>query len=309
VTLGEVGKYLKREMTYQARRRFGRVQEASLNGRGSDVLAPKIVQREQLAIVATAPKPKPPSPAKPAVGIYPKPYKPGDTFKDCDTCPEMVVVPAGSFRMGDLSGVGDDDEKPVHRVTIPEAFAVGKFEVTQAQWKEVKGTNPSRVKGNNKPVNRVSWLDAQQYILTLNKRLGLSYRRDRYRLLSESEWEYVARAGTTTKYHFGDTISKSQANYSGSNIVDVGKYPANAFGLYDVHGNVYEWVEDCWNRNYINVPADGSSWVPDNCGLGVLRSGSGDFGSWAVRSAGRHRGGKDWHFTNFGFRIARTLLR
>jgi formylglycine-generating enzyme required for sulfatase activity len=259
--------------------------------------------------VTTVPKVKPPSPAKPGVGIYPQSYKPLDTFKDCGDCPEMVVIPAGSFRMGDLNNSGEAREKPIHHVTIPEVFAVGKFEVTQTQWKTLMGSNPSHFNGSNKPVEQVSWDDAQEYIVKLNKRLGLSDRSDRYRLLSEAEWEYVARAGTNTKYHFGNSISKSQANYGGNSTVDVGQYPANGFGLHDVHGNVWEWTEDCLNNGYTGAPNNGSAWASNNCAARVIRSGSWFNNPGYVRSANRN-----WYFWNIrtpknGFRVARTLSR
>jgi formylglycine-generating enzyme required for sulfatase activity len=312
VTLDEVGAYLKREMTYQARRRFGRVQEASLTGRGGDVLAPEIVERRQVAVVTTVPRVGGQSVAKPAVGVYPQRYKPGDTFKDCDNCPEMVVMPKGSFRMGDLSGDGDKDEKPVHRVDINYSFAVGKFEVTQAEWRSVMDGNPSRYKGDDRPVEQVSWGYAQDYLNKLNARRGLTGRGDRYRLLSESEWEYTARAGTATKYHFGNTISKSQARMDVGFSVGtaaVGSYPSNAFGLHDMHGNVYEWVQDCWNDSYRGAPTDGSSWTKGNCRARVFRGGSWYGYPWYVRAADRY-----WDLTvnrgyGVGFRVAKTLPR
>ncbi len=262
---------------------------------------------KQVASVVTAPKPKPQSSVKPTVGIFPKRYRPGDAFKDCDDCPEMVVVPAGSFRMGDLDGGGSKVEKPVHRVTIPNAFAVGKFEVTQAQWKAEMGNNPSRFKWSNKPVESVSWDDVQKYIVKLNNRLGLSSRPDRYRLLSEAEWEYAARAGTTTKYHFGNTISKSEAKYDGDGTVAVGQFPANAFGLHDIHGNVLEWTEDCWNSSYASAPKNGSAWLSGNCGARVLRGGSWYVDPRSVRAAFRNWNYSGSRYNNLGFRIARTL--
>jgi formylglycine-generating enzyme required for sulfatase activity len=264
---------------------------------------------KQVTSVVAAPKVKMPSTAKPAVGIYPVGRKPGTIFKDCSDCPEMVVVPAGSFRMGDLSGGGVRYEKPIHRVTILKVFAVGKFEVTQAQWKAVMGSNPSLFKGSNKPVEMVSWNNAQAYIVKLNKLLGYSDRRDRYRLLSEAEWEYVARAGTSTKYSFGGSVSKSQANYDGISTVGVGQYPANGFGLHDVHGNVWEWTEDCWNKSYTGAPNNGIAWTSGDCGLRILRGGS--WGNYPrnVRSANRDRGKVDHLYNYNGFRVARTLLR
>jgi formylglycine-generating enzyme required for sulfatase activity len=309
VTLAEVGTYLKREMTYQARRRFGRVQEASLTGNGGDVLAPEIVER-RIASVATVPKGKPSSSAKPVGGVFPKRHKPRDTFKDCDICPVMVVVPEGSFNMGDLNGRGSPDEKPVHRVNIPRPFAVGKFEVTQVQWKAVMGSNPSYFKGTRKPVHKVSWDDVQQYILKLNKRLGLSGRPNGYRLLSEAEWEYVARAGTTTKYHFGNSIFKSQAQHDGyTNMAPVGIYQPNDFGLYDVHGNVSEWTEDCSNKSYTGAPTTGEPWLSGNCHGRVLRGGSYNDIPRNIRSANRNFVSTGERSMKFGFRVAKSLLQ
>jgi len=153
--------------------------------------------------------------------------------------------------------------------------------------------------------------NAQSYIKKLNKRLGLMDKPDRYRLLSESEWEFAARAGTTTKYHFGNTISASQARYNagrGEGTANVGSYPPNAFGLHDMHGNVWEWVEDCWNFNYSRAPTDGRAWLQGDCSLRVLRGGSWFGNPRNVRAANR-----DWDLTVLrdggGFRVARTLPR
>ena len=121
--------------------------------------------------------------------------EPGAVFKDCDTCPEMVVIPPGSFKMGGLSGEGASDEKPIHEVTIGYSFAVGKYEATQAEWEAVMGTNPSKFKGPRKSVEQVSWEDAKAFVKKLSTQTGKEYR-----LLSESEWEYMARAGSATKY-------------------------------------------------------------------------------------------------------------
>ena len=187
--------------------------------------------------------------------------EPGAVFKDCETCPEMVVIPAGSFKMGDMSGKGSSDEKPVHEVKIGYSFAVGKYEVTQAEWEAVMGKNPSVFKGARKPVEKVSWNDAKLFIKKLSEKTGKEYR-----LLSESEWEYMARAGSTTKYPWGDEIDSSKAKYEskdGSELgtVPVGSYSANAFGVHDTAGNVYEWVEDCDHESYKDAPIDGSAWL------------------------------------------------
>jgi len=138
-------------------------------------------------------------------GLWPSPttaQTPGTAFRDCPECPEMVVVPAGSFQMGDLSGGGDSDEKPVHQVTIPRPFAAGKYEVTQAEWEAVMGSNPSRFKAARNPVERVSWNDALEFARKLSAKTG-----KRYRLLSEAEWEYLARANTDTKWSCGSNES------------------------------------------------------------------------------------------------------
>jgi len=215
----------------------------------------------------------------------------------------MVVVPAGAFDMGDLDGSGDADEKPVHRVTIPRPVAVGKYEVTQAEWVAVMGSNPSRFTGDRNPVEQVSWNDAKEYVRKLSAKTGKEYR-----LLSEAEWEYAARAGSRTKYPWGDGIDSSKANYGGTGSTrPVGSYGANAFGLYDTVGNVWEWVEDCWNASYNGAPADGSAWTTGNCAVRVLRGGSWLNDPRYVRSAIRDRYGSDIRNYSIGFRVARTL--
>ena len=237
----------------------------------------------------------------------------------------MAVVPAGTFRMGSPSQEEgrDDDEGPVHEVRIDEPFAVGVYEVTFSEWEAcVNGggcggrrpTNHGWGRGN-RPVINVSWEDAQAYVTWLSRKTGETYRR-----LSESEWEYVARAGTTTPFHFGTTISTGQANYDGNytygsgrkgryreKTVPVGRFAANRFGLHDVHGNVREWVQDCWNGGYQGAPRDGSAWERGDCSKRLLRGGSWDFVPRYLRSANRY-----WNSTGYrnylnGFRIARTL--
>ena len=250
----------------------------------------------------------------------------GRRFRDCAECPELVVVPAGTYMMGSpASEAGRErNEGPQHPVTIGAVFAVGVYEVTFAEWDACvadggcNGYLPSDIHSNSgrgrRPVINVRWSDAQAYVRWLSEETGAEYR-----LLSEAEWEYVARAGTTTPYHFGQTISTSQANYgSSAGTVEVGTYPANDFGLHDVHGNVNEWTQDClnlnWtmNRGYTGAPTDGSAWEQDNCDVQVWRGGSwsGDIG---LRSADRvlNRQRRDSYrgYSNVGFRVARTLTR
>ena len=214
-------------------------------------------------------------------------WEAGAVFRDCPECPEMVVVPAGEFMMGSPpseEGRGDD-EGPVHRVTIAEPFAVGKYEVTFDEWDACVsgggcgGHRPDSKDRGRQPVAEVSWEDAQAYVAWLSRKTG-----EAYRLLSEAEWEYAARAGTTTRYHWGDDIGRNRANCYDDSCGDswdytapVGSFAANAFGLHDVHGNVWEWVEDCWNGNYAGAPSDGSAWESGNCDGRVLRGGS-----WSV---------------------------
>ncbi|MBC6414741.1 MAG: SUMF1/EgtB/PvdO family nonheme iron enzyme, partial [Chromatiales bacterium] len=242
------------------------------------------------------------------------------TFRDCSNCPQMVRVPSGSFLMGSPEDEPDrySDEGPQHRVTIPQPFAVGKYEVTRGQFEAFvnatgydAGVDWRHPGFNAHPVVYVSWHDAQAYVDWLTRSTGKSYR-----LLSEAEWEYVARAGTTTAYHFGNTINPSQANYDygqyNQGTVAVGHYPANAFGLHDVHGNVWEWVEDCSHDDYDGAPADGSAWV-SSCRyrysreFRVLRGGSWNESPRFLRSA--YRGGNvaSDRVSNVGFRVARTL--
>jgi formylglycine-generating enzyme required for sulfatase activity len=258
----------------------------------------------------TPPKVTSPSPAKPVVGVYLSGRKPGDVFRDCADCPEMVVIPRGRFRMGDLSGDGRGNEKPVHRVSIDYVFAVGKYEVTQDEWVWVMGSNPSYVgvnseKGGRKPVEEISWNDAQNFVRKLSLKTGKTYR-----LLSESEWEYVARSGSSTKYSFGNEIVFDDANFNNFFLSTqrVGSFRANEFGLHDMHGNVWEWVEDCWHDNYQGSTKDGSPWtIGGSCSKRVLRGGSWKVGPRDLRAAVRSRDVADIQDEYSGFRVARTL--
>ena len=208
-------------------------------------------------------------------------------FRDCATCPEMIAVPAGEFMMGspEREKGRENSEGPQHQVTIPKPFAVGKYPVTVGQFvKFVQETsyykgcysnpksgswrNAYSNQSNNHPVVCISWYDALAYVDWLSIKTN-----ENYRLLTEAEWEYVARAGTNTAYHFGDTFSHEQANYDSASTVPVGKYPANAFGLHDMNGNVWEWVEDCWHSNYTGAPVDGSAWLDESGEKRVLRGG------------------------------------
>ncbi|MEO1610548.1 MAG: formylglycine-generating enzyme family protein [Pseudomonadota bacterium] len=242
------------------------------------------------------------------------PYCPGSEFRDCDACPEMVVVPSGSFIMGSPAGEAgrDGDETPQRRVTIGGAFAVGRFEVTFDEWAACVtdgGCQSTKEPGDaswgrgRRSVMNVSWNDVQEFIAWLNSKVEGSP----YRLLTEAEWEYAARAGTTTAYFWGDQFDSSRANNNGSQTVLVGSYEPNAFGLYDMHGNVWEWVQDCYIDNYRDAPTDGSARVTSDCVSRVLRGGSWSSDPRYLRSANRGwisaADGPD----GGGFRVARTL--
>ena len=220
----------------------------------------------------------------------------GTVFRDCEACPEMVVVPAGSFMMGSPE---EADEMPIHRVTIAEPFAVGKYEVTFAEWEACvagggcQGYRPDDEGWGrgNRPVTNVSWNDVQTYAMWLNEKTGKAYR-----LLSEAEWEYVARAGSgTRKYSWGNEVGRNRANCNGcgsrwdnKQTAPVGSFAANGFGLHDVHGNVWEWVQDCVNGTYVGAPADGSAWEQGDCTFRVVRGGSWDGFPRILRSAFRY---------------------
>ena len=245
--------------------------------------------------------------------------RPGREFRDCPECPQMVVVGAGEFMMGSRSGEGDADERPRHRVRIPAAFAVGKYEVTFDEWDAcVAGGGCGGHRPDDegwgrgrRPVVNVSWEDAKAYVEWLGRRTGKGYR-----LLSEAEWEYAARAETETKYWWGDGVGRNRANCDGCRsawdgrrkTAPVGSFEANGYGLHDVHGNAWEWVEDCWHDNYNGAPGDGEAWVSGrNCGGRVLRGGSWYSKPWVLRSANRDRNPSGNRDDVDGFRIARTL--
>ena len=197
-----------------------------------------------------------------------------------------------------------DDEGPVHHVTISKAFYLSKYEVTQKQWNEVMGDNPSHFKGDDLPVEKVSWDDVQEFIKKLNEKEST----DKYRLPSEAEWEYAARAGTTTRYSFGDDDSKlgEYAWYrenSGVKIHPVGKKGANPWGLYDMHGNVWEWVQDEWHNSYNSVPLNGSAWEDGSGAFRIVRGGGWYNNAGLCWSAFRNRNDPGNRFNDLGFRL------
>ena len=218
---------------------------------------------------------------------------------------EMVLVPAGKFMMGSpKKEVGRYDDETQHEVTLTKSFYMGKYEVTQEQWESVMGVNSSYSKNAKYPVTNVSWEDCQEFIKKLNSKTAGGYR-----LPSEAEWEYACRAGTSTAYSFGAKITPKDANYGDSGIgkpVEVGSYKPNNFGLYDMHGNGWEWCED-WFEDY---PAGA---VTDPKGpkkeyTRVLRGGSFGHDGSGARSSGRNDFSPATRAQVAGFRLARTAL-
>jgi formylglycine-generating enzyme required for sulfatase activity len=231
-------------------------------------------------------------------------FHPGRVFKDCGDCPEMVVIPAGNFEMGSSE---NGDEQPVHTVRIAKPFALGKTEVTQGQWRAMMGNNPSQFSkcGDNCPVESVSWNDAQEFIRKLNEKTGKTYR-----LPSEAEWEYSCRAGGTPAYcgsNDANAVGWHSGN-SGSHIHAVAGKQANAFGVYDMSGNVWEWVEDCDHDSYIGAPSDGSAWTSGKCSFRVQRGGSSSNIPRTLRPANRYWNPAGSRFDSDGFRLAGTLF-
>lgn len=289
---------------------------------------------------------------------------PKDNFKECDTCPEMVVVPAGSFTMGSADNERDNrksevsDEIPQHQVMIATPFAVGKYEVTvdqftsfvkesgydpgskcwtfeeQGKYEERSNRsfrNPGYEQNGSHPAACLNWYDAKAYVDWLSRKTG-----KHYRLLTEAEWEYAARGRTTPgsapRFHYGDndmemcrygnvadqTAKKtlgSAVNWAFLSCDDgyvytapVGSFAANAFGLYDIHGNVWEWTADCYNDSYRGAPTNASAWSTGNCNSRILRGGAWDNKAWYLRAAVRYKDDAMTRDFNYGLRVARTLV-
>lgn len=270
---------------------------------------------------------------------------PGSTFRDCEVCPELVVVPAGSAQIGAPYTEGGDDEGPIHEVVIPRPLAFGKYEVTRFEfamfvletkysldfscrylaevgWEQgVSWRRPGFQQTNNHPVVCVNWKDAKAYLKWLSRETGQIYR-----LPSEAEWEYAARAGSTDTFFFGNSVSdlckygngvdvssdfkwknkKCKDGY-GSGTAPVGSFLPNNFGLYDTIGNVWEWLQDCWNDSYFNAPEDGSSWDTGDCSNRGTRGGSWLNDPRFLRSAHRNRLFRLYRKYNTGFRVVREF--
>jgi formylglycine-generating enzyme required for sulfatase activity/uncharacterized caspase-like protein len=258
-----------------------------------------------------APKPAPPAEQKVAVvkpPATPSPPTPmsATSFRDCERCPEMVNVPGGSFHMGSND---DPSEKPVHEVTIA-AFAIGRYPVTIGEWRQCvadKACSYEPTGDDNLPVYNVSWSDAQQYVSWLSKTT-----KQHYRLPSEAEWEYAARAKTTTRYWWGDQPPNGKAACKGCGTdadanqpIKVGNFPPNGLGLNDMTGSVSQWVADCWVKDYQGAPRNGAARELPNCRQYVLRGGSWKNDAQYLRSASRDYYDKNVRYLAHGFRVAR----
>jgi formylglycine-generating enzyme required for sulfatase activity/uncharacterized caspase-like protein len=271
--------------------------------------------------------------------------KPKDSFRECDRCPTMLVVPAGSFTMGSpeservpvaaaytkyaivprtlTTTTPLSSEGPQHQITIARPFAAGKFAVTFDEWDacvDDGGCNGYRPSDQgwgrgSRPVVNVNWDDARAYVMWLSRKTGKGYR-----LLSEAEWEYIARATTTTPYWWGSSFSTDQANYNGTRTyadqptgenrqktLPVASFSPNPWGFYQVHGNSYDWTEDCFHDDYFGAPGDGSAWTGENCKGHVVRGGAWSSAPWMLRCVYRAWFPTDFRSANHGFRLARTL--
>ncbi|MBD2268052.1 SUMF1/EgtB/PvdO family nonheme iron enzyme [Anabaena sp. FACHB-1391] len=278
----------------------------------AEVLA-ALANKKTIVIPTPTNPPKPP--ANINVNINPQSSFTEDLGKGIKL--EMIAIPGGTFWMGSPANEAErgDNESPQHQVTVP-SFFMGKYPLTQAQYQAIIGDNPSGFKGNNRPVETVSWDDAVTFCQKLSQRTGKNYR-----LPSEAEWEYACRAGTKTPFSFGDNITTDLVNYNGNypyksapkgkyreQTTDVGTFPPNAFGLYDMHGNVWEWCEDDWHENYINAPTDGSAWNSQSgSSKKTLRGGSWNSYAWRCRAAIRVRLSRDLRDSRCGFRVVSSF--
>jgi formylglycine-generating enzyme required for sulfatase activity len=287
--------------------------------------------RESIATPAPAPAPVVSKPAPAPVVSRPAPapavkYEPAPvrtpvvahqlgSVRDCDHCPDMVVLQPGSFVMGDDRG--DRSERPAHRVTIRKPYAIGKYEVTLAQWNACVAAGSCRALAetstdgltDKSPARDISWTDAQQYVRWLSKSTG-----QHYRLPTEAEWEYAARAGTGSRYWWGENMESGKANckgcggdWSNEAPADIDAFPANPYGIHGMNGGVWEWVEDCWFKSYAGAPADGSAWTRPDCRENVIRGGSWRNDSTYAHSASRFTYDTQVRYLLNGMRVAKTL--
>lgn len=255
-----------------------------------------------------------PAPAAAAAAAPPANYRQataGTEIKDCPACPTLISLPPGSFTMG--SNSSDPSEKPAHQVTLSAPFAIGKTEVTVQQWNSCveAGACHKLAQGGsaNAPARDVSWDDAQQYLKWLSATSGKAYR-----LPTEAEWEYAARAGTSTRYWWGEQMAAGKANckdcgqpWGLEGPANAGTFAANPFGLHDMNGSVWEWASDCWHSTFKDAPSDGRSWDQPNCTVRVIRGGSWREGAAYMVSSTRFKYDASVRHSQNGLRVARSL--
>ncbi|THC45285.1 hypothetical protein C2862_05765 [Massilia sp. Mn16-1_5] len=260
---------------------------------------------------ATKPKPPPAKPTSPAIAAARA--RASGEIRDCQSCPVLVSLPAGTFTMG--SNASDPSERPAHQVVIDAPFAIGKYEVTVQEWNAcVTANGCARVAqapdaGPTSPMRDVSWEDAQQYV----KWIGLVSGKP-YRLPTEAEWEFAARGGAATPYWWGDKMATGKANckdcgqpWHADRPLNVGSFPANGFGLHDTSGSVWEWVADCWHNNFKGAPNDGASWEEPGCRVRVIRGGSWREGAAYMVASTRFKYDAGVRQSQNGFRVARSF--
>ncbi len=281
---------------------LGKSSVEALDNTRAELKATTLLQKPLLEPITTSP----------TSNIFDHPGKSfRDRLKNGGSGPEMVVIPPGRFLMGSAPGEGRDDERPQHEVTIPQAFALGRYPVTFADY-DVFARERSRALPDdeswgrdNRPVINVSWEDAAAYSQWLSDQTGRNYR-----LPSEAQWEYAARAGTTSRYWWGDEPGKNRGNFfdsgsqwSGKQTSPVGAFAANPFGLFDVHGNVWEWCLDNWHANYNEAPNDGSAWITNEKEPRSLRGGSWGLDTGSARAGYRTHLRPSGRSNRIGFRV------
>jgi formylglycine-generating enzyme required for sulfatase activity len=280
-------------------------------------LAKARIEHLRAAAASKPAKPAPPQPEakKPATSPPEKSSgastASGNEVKDCPTCPVLIPLQPGTFTMG--SNADDPSEKPAHRVTIAEPFAIGKYEITVEQWDACVEANvcqrvTTETRGKTTPVRDVSWDDALHYVKWLSQTTGKSYR-----LPIEVEWEYAARGGTSTRYWWGEQMRPGKADckdcgppWNAEGPAPVGSFAANPFGIYDVNGSVWEWVSDCWHNNYKNAPTNSRTWDEPNCRVRVIRGGSWREGGSYMLSSTRFKYDASVRHSQNGFRVVRS---
>jgi len=290
----------------------------------SEAAPPRISRPRQTSPAPTlaqgppVPAQTPPVPAQPPTVVAAIPPVPavvpkqrgGESIRDCEDCPEMVVLPPGSFEMGSASTPFD---RPVRRVTIAKPFAMARYEITLEEWNRCVEAGACKYRSTeagpgHKPITNVSWYDAKEYAAWLTAKTHQTYR-----LPTEAEWEYAAHGGANSAFAWGQQVGAGKANCrdcrSGTNpqIVEAGQFPPNGFGLFDMAGNAAEWVEDCWSDDYRGAPQDGSASLRGNCGQRVLRGGSFDSSAAYVKPSARFRYDADVRYYANGFRVVRAM--